>query len=78
MKFGVNEEVNKVTLPLGGNSAKTAWLQGVPESGTLPATPSTQRGGDSPPPSVIPEVDETAYLLGTAVTLGFVVARYVI
>ena len=66
MKFGVNEEVNKVTLPSGGNPVKTT------------AIPTIQGVDDLPTPSVIPAADETAYLLGTAVTLGFVVARYVI
>ena len=66
MKFGVNEEDNKVTLPSGGNPVETT------------ATPTTQGVGDLPTPSAIPYADGTVYLLGTAVTLGFVVARYVI
>ena len=81
MKFGINEEVNKV-VPLSGSMNENSK---VPESGTF------GKGGDSPPfettttqrvvnshPSVIPEADETIYLLGTVVTLVFVVARYVI
>ena len=55
-----------MTLPSGGNTVETT------------ATPTTQGVGDLPTPSVISEADGTAYLLGTAVTLGFVVARYVI
>ena len=41
-------------------------------------TTATQGVVDLATPSVIPEADETVYLLGTAATLGFVVARYVI
>ena len=72
MKFGVNEEVNKVTLPLGGNPGSHLG------SGKTEEIQTTQGVGDLPTPSVIPEADETACLLGTAVTLGFMVARYVI
>ena len=87
MKFGVNEEVNKVTLPSGSVNENSKGRESRPFG----------KGGDSPPfgrnpvettatqevPNlgtslVIPEADETVYLLGTTVTLGFVEARYVI
>ena len=80
MRFGVNEEVNKV-IPLleGGNPRESRGsgetTQKVNE--TLPSQP-TEGVAILTTPSVIPEADETAYLLGTAFTLGFGVARYVI
>ena len=81
MKLGVNEKVNKVTLPSGSMNENSK----VPESGTFGKggdsgtfeTTTTQRVVNSHC-SVIPEPDETVYLLGRAVTLGFLVARYVI
>ena len=79
MKFGVNEEVNKVTLPLGGNPVPQTGSGETRQKGneTLLLQP-TQGVAVLATPSVIPKTDETAYLLGTAVTLGFVIARYVI
>ena len=92
MKSGVNEEVNKVALTLGGGAfhapAETVGFVDENSKGrdsrpfgkgneTLPLQP-TQGESVLDFPSVIPEADGTAYLLGTAVTLGFVVARYVI
>ena len=58
MKFEVNEEVNKVTLASGGNPGES---QG---SGKTTSTPTTQGMGDLATPSIIPEADGTAYLLG--------------
>ena len=71
MKFGVNEEVNKV-VPSGGNPVETTG------SGE-----TTQRGLETGPLGKVYETtttssNETLYLLGTATTLGFMVARYVI
>ena len=81
MKFGVNEEVNKV-MPSGGNPSKTRGsvetTQGGPKRTPEEVTPTTRGVANFTTPSVIPEANETTYLLGTAVTLGFVVARYVI
>ena len=72
MMFGVNEEVNYVDPVLQTGS------QGS-QNGSVDVTPTTtQEVDDSPTPSVTLEADRTVYLLGTAVTLGFVVARYVI
>ena len=91
MKSGVNEEVNKVALTLGGAFHAPAETVGFVDENlkgrdsrpfgkgneTLPLQP-TQGESVLDFPSVIPEADGTAYLLGTTVTLGFVVARYVI
>ena len=70
MKFGVNEEVNKVTLQSGGNTRESRGsgetTQEVPETGTIGKVYETTTS------------NETLYLLGTATTLGFIVARYVI
>ena len=70
MKFGVNEEVNKVTLQSGGNTRESRGsgetTQEVPEIGTIRKVYETTTS------------NETLYLLGTATTLGFIVARYVI
>ena len=78
MRFGVNEEVNKVTAPSGFVGENSKGRDSRPFGKNPIETPTTQGVGDLPTPSVIPEADGTAYLLGTAVTLGFVVAWYVI
>ena len=81
MKFGVNKDINYVepvetaesaAPPITPNATTTVSkevplqpTQGVVESGT--------------PTTVFPKTNnETTYLLGSAVTLGFLVARYVI
>ena len=80
MKFGVNKDINYVepvetvepatspitpkTTTVVSKEASLQPTQGVAES----VTPTT----------VFPKTSETVYLLGSAVTLGFLVARYVI
>ena len=68
MKFGVNEEVNKV-VPKESTTTTTTTTQ--KDNNPVPQTESTS--------SVIPKTDDdtVVYLLGSAVTLGFLVAKYV-
>ena len=80
MKFGVNENVNYVKPVETTGNVK----QGVTETETPPVmvgkTPNKTQGGSEsePPPKVFPKTNEIPYILGSAVTLGFLVARYVI
>ena len=67
-KFGVNKDINYV------DPVKTTGSDGT-----------AQGGGETPPKTdetttvlVFPKPDETVHLLGSAVTLGFLVARYVV
>ena len=81
MRFGVIEEVNKVTPPsgfVGENSKGRDSLPFGKNPAKTTAAPTTHGVGDLTTPSVIPEADVTVYLLATAVILGFMVARYVI
>ena len=81
MKFGINEEVNKVA-PKAPNENSKVNVEKTTTQGDN--NPIPQTGSDETPtsvPAVIPKTDETegtVYLLGSAVTLGFLVARYVI
>ena len=87
MKFGVNKDINYV------EPVETAGSQGAAESATSSITPKattvvskeaslqpTQGVSKSTTPTMVfPKTNnETAYLLGSAVALGFLVARYFI
>ena len=79
MKFGVNENVNYVKLVKTTGNVK----QGVGETFTPPITAGTTTviptKSTNDTTTVFPKTNnETVYLLGSAVTLGFLVARYVI
>ena len=76
MKFGINEEVNKMEPP---KEPKT-----IPQAPKEPKEPTTTQKDDNPVPqtefSVIPKIsdnDDMLPLLGSAITLGFLVAKYV-
>ena len=71
MKFGVNVEVKKVVPKVPNENSKITTTQ-------KSNNPVPQTGSDETPTSVLPKTDETegtVYLLGSAVTLGFLVAR---
>ena len=76
MKFRVNENINYVepvkTTTVASKGSKTLPLQPTQDvSKSLTPKASTT--------TVFPKTNnETAYLLGSVVTLGFLVARYVI
>ena len=72
MKFGVNEGVNYVK-PVTPSVTPTT-------SPSIPAvTPKTSLSAGQPKTVVtLSTPDEVTYLLGTAVALGFLVARYVV
>ena len=86
IKFGVNKNINYV------EPAETVGSQEVVEPVTSPITPKTntvvsKKASLQPtqevvesatPTTVFPKTNETVYLLGSAVTLGFLLARYVI
>ena len=80
MKFGVNKDVNYVepvetvepSTPPITPKATTVVSKEAPLQPTQGAVESTI------PTTVFPKTNETVYLLGSAVTLGFLVARYVI
>ena len=71
MKFGVNENVNYVK-PV----ATVKPTQITPKSGSRDSQPPSSVQTNNA--TVFPKIDGTTYLLGSAVTLGFLVARYVI
>ena len=80
MKFGLNEDINYVepvktvepttppvtskTTTVVSKEASSQPIQGMAESVT--------------PTMVFPKTNETTYLLGSAVALGFLVTRYMI
>ena len=68
MKFGVNKDINKV-------NEKTTETEKTPVSETT--VPKTDVSGTTSVKD-LPKTNERIYLLGSAVTLGFMVARYVI
>ena len=81
MNFGVNENVNYVKPVETTGNVK----QGVTETNTPPVTvgktPNKTQGSSEsePPPKMFPKTNnEITFILGSAVTLGFLVARYVI
>ena len=73
MKFGVNKDINYVEP---SEDVKTAGTQGG-QNGHLDETPTTTQEVPNLK-SLLPKADDTAYLLGSAITLGLLVARYVI
>ena len=68
MKFGVNENVNYV---------KPVRQKEREEIELTPLKKVPVQTNDSTT-TVFPEIDKTTYLLGSMVTLGFLVAKYVI
>ena len=76
MKFGVNENVNYVKpVPPTGNTNESSVNQGA-SLNVERIQKSTEES--TLPPKVFQKIDGTTYLLGSAVTLGILVARYVI
>ena len=79
-KFGVNEGINYVE-PIETAEPSTPSI--TPKTTTVvskeASLQATQGAVESvTPTTVFPKTNETVYLLGSAVTLGFLVARYVI
>ena len=72
MKFGVNENVNYVK-PVKHNSDSPPI---IPKTTTVVSKEPTQ--GVTTPTTAFSKINETTYLLGSTVALGFLVARYVI
>ena len=73
MKFGVSEDVNYVKpeeLPATPSVTPQEVITPTTSSTIPPVTPKTTQ--------VMSTTDDVTYLLGTAVTLGFLVARYVV
>ena len=79
MKFGMNEEVNKTEGPQEPEASKAPTQK---DNNPVPQTESDETILPQPTqkiPSVISKTDdETTYLLASAITLGFVFAKYVI
>ena len=73
MKFGVNENVNYVK-PVKTIATKSTTECGGPDPEPPLSVPSQTNNNTT----VFPKINETTYLLGSAVTLGILVARYVI
>ena len=73
MKFGVNENVNHVK-PVQQITEVTV----VPKTTTVEPKNVIQANGNAPTTTVFPKMDKTTYLLGSMITLGVLVARYVI
>ena len=74
IKFGVNEDINYVK-PSEDNPVKMTTQDPREMRGSDKTTPSVPNFKTLPLPKT---PNETVYLLGSAVTLGFLVARYVI
>ena len=77
MKFGVNENINYVepVKTVGTQEEQNVPLEGKP-SKTQERVIFLRQGNAAP--EILSHSDETPYLLGSAVTLGFLMARYVI
>ena len=81
MKFGVNKDINYVepveTVGAQGESDETTTV--VSKVGkTPPLQPAQGVVESATPTTVFPKTNQTVYLLGSAITLGFLVTRYVI
>ena len=80
MKFGLNEGVNYVKP----KPVETRGSPQGPQNGSLGETPPKKQEGtistrpQSGVAEILPRSNGTPYLLGSAVALGFLVARYVI
>ena len=80
MRFGVNKDINYVE-PV--ETVEPATPPVTPKTTTVVSKgtslqPKQEVVESSTPTTVFPKTNETVYLLGSAVTLGFLVARYVI
>ena len=78
MKFGVNEDINYVK-PVETTEPTTSQI--TPKTTTVvskevPLQPTQEATESATPITVVPKTNETTYLLGSAVTLGFLVATY--
>ena len=77
MKFGVNKDINYVE-PVETTESTTPTI--TPKTTTVvskeaPSQPTQGVTESVTPTTVFPKTNETVYLLGSAVTLGFLVAR---
>ena len=72
MKFGVNENVNYVK-PVETSSPKTTTT--APKVPATSPTANNKGEQNTSTTTVFPKINETTYLLGSAVTLGILVAR---
>ena len=77
MKFGVNENINYVepVKTVGTQEEQNVPLEGEPLK-TQERVIFLRQGNAAP--GILSHSDETPYLLGSTVTLGFLMARYVI
>ena len=87
MKFGVNEDVNYVKPAIPSETPATSpsiptvttLTIGQPQKVRTPTTSVTPLSTGQPKTTqIMSTTDDVTYLLGTAVTLGFLVARYVV